>query len=87
MKAPIIRTCIACRKKIDISKNNKYLRLSKSKNNGVKVEKSSNKNEGRGAYICFDDKCIKKTIKKRLINRAFKKDVSNNIYDYIEKLV
>ena len=86
MKKTIIRTCIACRDKIDISENKNYVRLSKSGSN-IKIEKSTNKNDGRGAYICFSKDCLNKTIKQKLINKVFRKEVDDSIYQYIKNLV
>ena len=39
---------------------------------------------GRGAYICKDKQCINLTIKKRLLNKSFKANLSNEIYKILE---
>ena len=37
--------------------------------------------EGRGAYVCKDGKCIEMAVKKRALNRSFKCEVPNGIYE------
>jgi len=37
--------------------------------------------EGRGAYICRDEKCVEMAIKKRALNRSFKCEVPKEIYE------
>ena len=41
----------------------------------------NNKLGGRGAYICKDKMCIGLTIKKKLLNRAFKSNLDVSIYE------
>ena len=36
---------------------------------------------GRGAYICKDTECLKKAIKTKAFNRAFKVEVSDEVYE------
>ena len=70
------RRCVACR-------NNK------NKNEMIRVARYNNemfldiaqKENGRGAYVCKDSQCIQLTIKKRLLNRSFKSNVDNSIYE------
>ena len=40
-----------------------------------------NKLGGRGAYICNTKECIDLTIKKKLLNRAFKTNLDVQIYE------
>lgn len=48
-------------------------------NDEVVIDKNQ-KLQGRGAYVCKSEKCIGLTIKKRLLNRAFKMSLDNTIY-------
>lgn len=70
------RTCVACKQK---KQQTELLRISKV-NNTFTLD-VSNKSAGRGAYICKDANCIALTIKKHLLNRAFKMNVNQSIYD------
>ena len=38
------------------------------------------KKNGRGAYICDSEECIKKLGKAKLLNRAFSSPVSDEVY-------
>lgn len=40
----------------------------------------NHKLDGRGAYICNCKLCIEQTIKKHLLNRAYKTNVGDEIY-------
>ena len=40
--------------------------------------------EGRGAYICKDEKCIELAIKKKALNRSFKCEIPNEIYENLK---
>lgn len=76
MKKETFRICLACRKKY-----NKYdmLRVVKSQSD-VSIDYTG-KCDGRGAYICNSEECIKKCVKSRLLNRTFKRDVSPDVYN------
>ena len=68
------RTCIACRK---IRNQDEMLRISKQQER-IEINTKSN---GRGAYICKNNDCINLVIKKHLLNRAFKCNLDNEIYE------
>ncbi len=71
------RTCISCRKKGDKSC---FLKVVLSKNCEIYIEKDTIL-QGRGAYICKDNDCIEKCVKTKALNRAFKKNLPNRIYE------
>ena len=62
------------------------LRLCKNQDN-ITIDESQ-KGGGRGAYVCKDNACIIKVVDKKLLNRAFKTNISSAVYDklrgYIE---
>ena len=45
----------------------------------------NNKLGGRGAYVCRGSKCIELTIKKKLLNRAFKTNLDDQIYEKLRE--
>lgn len=69
------RRCVACRA---TKLQNEMLRIAKIGEEFIIDEK--NKFGGRGAYVCKDKACIDLTIKKKLLNRAFKMNVDSDIY-------
>ena len=73
-----MRTCIACKA------NKPKKELVRIVNNGeeIKLDRTGKLN-GRGAYICDDIECAKKLKKSKLLNRAFSKEVKEEVYDKI----
>ena len=79
------RICCVCRKK-DLATNR--IRIARHKDdNGTltySIDIAGNTN-GRGAYLCPD--CICMAIKKRALNRAFKTNLPDEIYEELNKLL
>lgn len=81
MKKVPQRKCIACQ--IRDSKKG-LVRIVKNKENEIFVDETGKAN-GRGAYICKSVECMNKAIKTKALNRAFKIDVSNEVYENLIK--
>ncbi len=77
------RTCISCRKK-DNKRN--LLRIVKTRKLEVVIDKEQNL-EGRGAYICKDEKCLNKLIKDKKLSKALKTSISNKEYDELRGVI
>lgn len=81
-----MRQCIGCRE----SKEKKELiRIVKSENKEdhaaqVSIDRTGKMN-GRGAYLCDSRECLQKARKNNGLNRAFKMNVSDDIYDELER--
>ena len=75
------RTCIACRKEFT---KNELLRIVKTKDGNFFVDKTGKAN-GRGAYICGPESCVKKLRKAKLLDRSFATSVPEEIYRQIEE--
>ena len=76
-----LRQCLACR---DMKPKNELIRVVKLANSNEFVFDSTGKLNGRGAYICNNDNCINLVIKKKLINRSYKTNISNDIYESLK---
>jgi predicted RNA-binding protein YlxR (DUF448 family) len=76
-KVPI-RTCIACK----TAKPKKELIRVVKFNDEIKLDLTGKLN-GRGAYVCNDENCIKKLKKQKLLNRTFSCQVEDSVYDKI----
>lgn len=74
------RTCIVCRQKSDKSN---FLKVVKSKDGQIKIQREE-KLDGRGAYICKNLECIQKCIKTKALNRIFKCNVENDLYEELK---
>ena len=69
------RKCVACR---EHKQQNEMLRIARINENFL-IDEKNNMN-GRGAYVCRNKECISLAIKKKLLNRAFKMNVCEDIY-------
>ena len=71
------RKCIVCQ---DRDSKKELMRIVKNKEGEIFLDPSGRAN-GRGAYICNDAECLKKAIKSKALNRAFKIEVPNEVYE------
>ena len=71
--------CIVCREHSD---KKELLRIVKNKDGQIFVDKTGKAN-GRGAYVCKSKECLNKLKKSRGLNRAFKCEVSDDVYNMI----
>ncbi len=74
-----IRMCIVCRAQSD---KKTLLRVVKNKDGEIFVDKTGKAN-GRGAYVCKDRNCYQKLCKQKALNRAFKCEVPQEVYQKI----
>ena len=78
-KTPM-RMCVCCR---EMKPKKSMLRIVKS-GDEITLDLTGKKN-GRGAYICDDENCIKKLRKQKVLNRVFSVDVYDAVFDKIEE--
>ena len=75
-----LRMCVVCRQMQD---KRSLLRVVKDKEGNISVDATGKKN-GRGAYICKSEDCINKMLKQKSFNRAFKTNISDEVYQSIK---
>ncbi len=75
-----MRTCISCKQ---CKPKKDLIRIVKN-NDDFLLDKSGKLN-GRGAYICNNQECIEKLIKNKLLNKTFKQNISQDVYDKIKE--
>lgn len=73
------RMCISCKEMKD---KKQLIRIVKNPEGEISLDFTGKKN-GRGAYICPSEDCVKKCVKSRLINKAFKCEIDRQVYDKI----
>ena len=73
------RKCIVCGENKD---KNDLIRIVKNKEEGIILDPTGKKN-GRGAYICKDEKCINEAKKKRKLEKVSKTEISDDLYEEI----
>lgn len=74
-----IRMCVVCRGQSD---KKTLLRIVKNKDGEIFVDNTGKAN-GRGAYVCKTQECFEKMCKQKSLNRNFKCEVSQNVYEMI----
>lgn len=76
-----LRMCCVCRQ---MKPKNQLIRVVKNKENKVFVD-NSKKADGRGAYVCNEQECLSKLKKVKGLNKAFKGNVPDEIYEELIK--
>lgn len=74
-KTPL-RRCIGCGEMIA---KKDMLRIIKTKENEIKLDPTGKEN-GRGAYLHFNEECYEKAIKSKGLERSFKMSINADIY-------
>ena len=77
------RTCMGCRTK---KGKQELLKITKNKQNVINVDKEG-KNQGRGAYICYNIDCLDKCIKNKRLERALGSKLENEIYERLREVI
>ena len=77
------RMCVVCR---NHASKDGFLRVVKTKDGRIELD-TDKKCEGRGAYICANEKCISEAKKRNSFARAFKMNVDMNIYTQLEECI
>lgn len=75
------RKCIACQ---DRDNKKELIRIVKNKEGHIFLDKTGKAN-GRGAYICNCSECLRKAIKSNALNRAFKMEIPDEVYESLIK--
>ena len=83
MKKQPQRTCMGCNEKKD---KQELIRIVKNKENEISIDKTGRK-EGRGAYICNDEKCLEKVVKSKRLERVFEVKITQEIYESLRGVI
>jgi len=76
-----LRQCLGCR---EMKPKNELIRAVKSPEGDISLD-DTGKKPGRGAYVCRNKDCLKKTLKTNALARAFKAQISTAIMDELQK--
>ena len=77
------RTCIGCNTK---KNKNELIRIVRSKEGNISIDRTG-KADGRGAYICDSEECLKKAIKSKRLDRIFETKISDEIYENLRGVI
>ncbi len=78
-----LRMCVACR---EMKEKKDLLRIVKTKEGEIFVDQTFKAN-GRGTYICKSKECMQKAQKSKALQRAFKQNVGQEIYEEIGRFI
>ncbi len=76
-----LRQCLGCN---EHKPKNELLRVLRTPTGEVILD-FTGKKSGRGAYICYDSKCLKKARKTKRIESNLEVSISDEIYDLMER--
>ncbi|WP_054949868.1 RNase P modulator RnpM [Numidum massiliense] len=79
-KVPL-RQCVGCQEQ---KPKKSLLRVVRTPEDEILLDPTGKKS-GRGAYICPDADCLERARKKKALNRAFKGDVPDDIYERLQQ--
>ena len=75
-----VRQCMGCRNRFPKAE---LIRVVRSPDGAVSLD-TKGKAQGRGVYLCRDEKCYKRVRKSRALERMLKSQVSEDIFAEIE---
>ena len=76
-----LRQCIGC---MEMKPKKEFVRIVKNKLGEVSLD-TTGKAQGRGAYICKNPECLKKTIKSRRLEKVFEMKIPEEILSEMQK--
>lgn len=79
-KVPM-RKCVGCQ---EMKNKKEMIRVIKTPENEFLLDVTGKKN-GRGAYVCPNEECLKLAIKSKGLERSFKQAIPAEVYESLEK--
>ena len=76
-----MRQCVGCG---EMKGKKEMMRVLKTAEGLIVLDVTGKKN-GRGAYLCKKEECLKKARKNKGLERSFKMSIPNEVYDGLEK--
>jgi hypothetical protein len=76
-----LRQCVGCG---EMKGKKDMCRVLKTTENEICLDVTGKKN-GRGAYVCRSMECLKKARKNKGLERSFKMNIPNEVYDNLER--
>ncbi len=75
------RQCIGCG---EMKGKKEMIRVIKTAEGEILLDATGRKN-GRGAYLCPSEECLKKAIRNKGLERSFKMAIPKEVYENLEK--
>lgn len=78
-----IRTCIGCQNK---KPKRELVRIIRTPEGNYEID-TTGKKSGRGAYLCYNIKCLDVALREKRLNRSFKKDIPAHIINELRRFL
>ena len=75
-----LRQCVGCG---EMRSKKEMMRILKTAEEQICLDVTGKKN-GRGAYLCKQEECLKKARKNKGLERSFKMSIPNEVYEQLE---
>ena len=76
-----MRQCVGCQ---EMKNKTEMIRVIRTSEGEFLLDATGRKN-GRGAYICPNQECLKKAVKSKGLERSFKQAIPQEVYESLEK--
>lgn len=76
-----LRKCVGCG---EMKSKKDFMRVLKTAEGEILLDATGRKN-GRGAYLCISRECLEKARKNKGLERSFKMNIPNEVYDNLQK--
>ncbi len=76
-----LRQCVGCG---EMKAKKEMMRVIKTAEGDIVLDVTGKKN-GRGAYLCHDEQCLKAAMKNKGLERSFKMSIDKMIYEKLQK--
>ncbi|MGN1314743.1 MAG: RNase P modulator RnpM [Lachnospiraceae bacterium] len=74
-----MRQCIGC---TEMKNKKEMIRILKPQEGPIILDVTGKKN-GRGAYLCRNQDCLKKAVKSKGLERSFKMSIPTEVYEHL----
>ncbi|MCR5674286.1 MAG: YlxR family protein [Lachnospiraceae bacterium] len=74
-----LRHCVSCGREGD---KDTFLRVVREPDGTFRIDDTGRMN-GRGAYLCREQACLEKAVRKQGLNRSFRQAVPKEIYEQL----
>ena len=76
-----LRQCVGCGQ---MKAKKEMMRVIKTAEDDIVLDVTGKKN-GRGAYLCQEEECLKLAMKNKGLERSFKMSIDKSIYEKLQK--
>jgi len=76
-----LRQCVGCGQ---MKAKKEMMRVIRTAEDEIVLDVTGKKN-GRGAYLCHDEQCLKAAMKNKGLERSFKMSIDKMIYEKLQK--